>query len=241
MATSRYFNKSYYGEQNVLEDLAIESIKINGIDGYYLPRTLISVDAIFTEDDLSIFERGYLIEMYPKNTQGFGGEKEILSKFGVEIREQITFVVSKRRYQEEIGQNYNSKPNRPLEGDLIYFPVNRSLYEVKFVDHDVPFYEILKNYVFELKCEKYEFSSERFETGIPDLDNTTTGYELTMDNDNNILDEDGILNITTESGNDLNVENNKPKTRDKGSQNDILQNESDGLINFDEKNPFGNV
>ena len=216
MAVSRYFNKSYYGEQNVLEDLAIESIKINGIDGYYLPRTLISVDQIFTEDDLSIFKRGHLIEMYPKNTQGFGGEKEILSKFGVEIREQITFVVSKRRFQEEIGDAYiDTKPNRPLEGDIIYFPINRSIYEVKFVDHDIPFYEILKNYVYELKCEKYEYSSERITTGIPEIDDVTTDITL--------------------------ISANTATTQDSGAQNAVIQNGSDGLINFDEKNPFGDV
>jgi len=103
VATSFYFNKAAVSEQRLLEDLTIESIKINGIDTYYLPRTLFNKDQIFKEDVLSIFKRGYFVEMYPKNVQGFAGEKDILTKFGVEIREQITFVMAKRRYEDEIG------------------------------------------------------------------------------------------------------------------------------------------
>ena len=238
MATSFYFNKSATAEQRLLEDLTIESIKIHGVDAYYLPRTLFNQDQIFEEDVLSVFKRGIFIEMYPKNVQGFGGEKDLLSKFGVEIREQITFAVAKRRYEEEIGDNYADRPNRPLEGDLIYFPINGGLYEIKFVDHDMPFYQISNRYVYELKCEKFEYSSERLDTGIAEIDEIEDKYTLVNVGYYEVLTEDG-QSLYTETNDFIIIEREDIQEFDAGAQNTTLQNASDGIINFDETNPFG--
>lgn len=236
MATSFYFNKGNQFEQDLLENLAIEMIKINGLDAYYLPRTLFNQDQIFEEDVLSTFKRGYFIEMYLKNATGFGGEKDILSKFGIEVREQVTFVIAKRRFEDEIGA-YEDRV-RPLEGDLIYFPINKGLFEIKFVDHDQPFYQISSRYVYELKCEKFEYSAERLDTGVQDIDAIQDKYSL---------DDIGISALTTEFGNRIVTEANEVlildqvfvEERDGGAQNTELQRGANVIIDFSEKNPFG--
>ena len=236
MATSFYFQKNAFSEQRLLEDLTIESIKINGIDAYYMPRTLFNKDQIFKEDVLSTFKRGYFIEMYPKNIQGFGGEKDILTKFGVEIREQITFVMSKRRYEDEVG-DYEDRVNRPLEGDLIYFPINDGLYEIKFVDHDLPFYELSNRYVYELKCEKFEYSSERLDTGIEAIDSIEDRFTLDDVGVYELLDENGNI-LQTEAAEDIILERIDIEDQDPGAQNTQFQSSSDGIIDFTDRNPF---
>lgn len=236
MATSFYFNKSAVSEQRLLEDLTIESIKINGIDTYYLPRTLFNKDQIFKEDVLSIFKRGYFVEMYPKNVQGFAGEKDILTKFGVEIREQITFVMAKRRYEDEIGVN-EDRVNRPLEGDLIYLPINDGLYEIKFVDHDLPFYQLSNRYVYELKCEKFEYSSERLDTGIQQIDSIEDRFTLDDVGVYELVTEEGAL-LYTETADMLILERIDIEDQDPGAQNSQFQLESDSIIDFSDKNPF---
>jgi len=235
MATSFYFSKNIDSEQELLENLAIESIKINGVDIYYLPRTLFNTDQIFKEDVLSTFNKGYFVEVYVKNIEGFAGEREILSKFGLEIRQQVTFVMARRRFDEEIG--FQTGKSRPLEGDLIYFPVSGGLFEIKFVEHQKPFYQLSDRYVYELKCEKMEYSSERFDTGIPDVDKIETDF--TMDdaavielatNDNNL--------IGTENGDMIVVEYSDIQTQDPGAQNQEFQDEGETFINFSDVNPF---
>lgn len=235
MATSIYFQKSNQYEQALLDDLTVEIIKINGIDVYYLPRTLFNQDQIFEESVLSSFNRGHLIEMYVKSVDGFNGEKDILSKYGVEIREQITFVVSRRRYEEEIGPT--TSKIRPLEGDLIYLPINKGLYEIKFVEHDQPFYQLGNRYVYELKCEKFEYSSEKLDTGIEAIDSIETKFTL---------DTTGSIEIQTEGGTDLIAENGDNlvtitktiESQEPGAQNEQLKVDSNVFINFSEKNPF---
>jgi len=236
VATSFYFNKAAVSEQRLLEDLTIESIKINGIDTYYLPRTLFNKDQIFKEDVLSIFKRGYFVEMYPKNVQGFAGEKDILTKFGVEIREQITFVMAKRRYEDEIGVN-EDRVNRPLEGDLIYLPINDGLYEIKFVDHDLPFYQLSNRYVYELKCEKFEYSSERLDTGIQQIDSIEDRFTLDDVGVYELVTEEGAL-LYTEAADMLILERIDIEDQDPGAQNSQFQLESDSIIDFSDKNPF---
>lgn len=236
MATSFYFQKNAFSEQRLLEDLTIESIKINGIDAYYMPRTLFNKDQIFKEDVLSTFKRGYFIEMYPKNIQGFGGEKDILTKFGVEIREQITFVMSRRRYEDEVG-DYEDRVNRPLEGDLIYFPINDGLYEIKFVDHDLPFYELSNRYVYELKCEKFEYSSERLDTGIEAIDSIEDRFTLDDVGVYELLLENGDI-LQTEATEDIILERIDIEDQDPGAQNTQFQSAGDGIINFTDRNPF---
>lgn len=169
MATNPYFqNYNYFGEQNLVEDLVIESIKIHGIDLYYLPRTIDSFDELHGSADRSSFNKAYLIDMYVRNVEGFAGDGNFLSKFGLEIRDQITFTVARRTFELEVAQPHSII--RPREGDLLYFPFARKNYEIKFVDHLPVFYQFGALQMFELKCELFEYSGEIFDTGLSDID-----------------------------------------------------------------------
>ena len=181
-ATNLYFNNyDNINEQTLLEDLIIESIKIYGIECYYMPRTLVAEDNIFGEDPLSKFQQAYNVEMYIKSVDGFDGEGDFLSKFNIEIRDEITFVVAKRRWSEEIGDSQSTPVNedsgvaRPAEGDLIYFPLNGKIFEVKFVEHEAVFYQFGDLQTYELRCELFEYSYEDITTGIASIDAVTLG------------------------------------------------------------------
>ena len=137
MATNPYFNHFQNApEQNLHQDLIIESIKNFGIDVYYLPRTLVNLDSLYLEDTISEFSNAYLIEMYVKSVDGFEGEGDFISRFGLEIRDQVTFSVARRRWDNLEILDYV----RPKEGDLIFFPLNKKLYEIRFVEHESMFY-----------------------------------------------------------------------------------------------------
>jgi hypothetical protein len=179
-ATNLYFNNySNAEEQTLLENLIIESIKIYGIECYYMPRTLVGEDNIFGEDPLSKFEQAYNIEMYIKSVDGFEGEGDFLSKFNIEIRDEITFVVARRRFADEVDVTQTTPVNednglaRPAEGDLIYFPLNGKIFEVKFVEHESVFYQLGDLQTYELRCELFEYSYEEIDTGITTIDATT--------------------------------------------------------------------
>ena len=127
-------------EQSLIEDLVVESIQIYGVDVWYLPRTIASKDDILNEDDLSTFNDAYLVEMYVKSVDGFEGEGDFLSKFGLQIRDSITMTMAQRTYELEIG--ISSEINRPREGDLIYLPLNNKFFELQHVEHEAIFYQI---------------------------------------------------------------------------------------------------
>ncbi len=163
--TNPYINHtSLVNEQSLVESLIIESIQIHGTMMYYVPRELVSDDKLFGEDPISAFQEHYPIEIYCDTPTGFEGDGDFVSKFGIEIRDIATFTVSKKRFQEETGRV------RPREGDLIYFPVSKSLMEIKFVEHEKPFFQLGKNYTFALNCEMFEFSEEEFTTGSTEID-----------------------------------------------------------------------
>lgn len=164
MATNNYFNNiRASNEQNVVEDLVIEVIKIHGVDVFYLPRTIVNKDSIFGEDPLSRFTSSKPIEMYMENVNAFQGG-DTLGKFGLEIRDSASFVVSKKRFQRETGML------RPLEGDIIYFPLTKGFFEIKYVEHENPFYQLGKNYTFKLSVELFQFNEETFATGETEID-----------------------------------------------------------------------
>ena len=187
MTTNKYFNNWTYGrEQDTQDDLVVESIKIYGQDVKYMPRTLVKNDALFGEDTLSTFDAAVELEMYIKNTTGFEGEGDFLSKFNLEIRDSVTFTVARKRFDQiktekmidEVGFNlqvetantgsysnthsymvesgtangYSITSSRPLEGDLIYFPLNSKIYEIKFVEHEELFYPHGQLYTYDLNC-----------------------------------------------------------------------------------------
>ena len=171
MSTSVYFSRGTQSEQWLYEDLLIEAIQIRGHEVFYLPRTLVNEDDLFGEDTLSKFNDAYSIEMWMENNEGFDGDKEILTRFGLEVRNEVTFVIARRRWEDTISLDENLIVNtRPNEGDLIWHPTIKQMYEISFVDHDDPFYEIKNLPVYKLYCRTYEYSQERFDTDITAID-----------------------------------------------------------------------
>ena len=167
MARNPHF-KEYSGEQNVVEDLTIETIKAMGKDMVYIPRTLVNEDKLFGEDLISKFDDGYQLEMYIASVDGFEGEGDILSKFGLEIRDRVELIVSRKRFEQTVG-DYESI-TRPKEGDLIFFPLSKTLFEINFVEHENPFYQLGKLYTYRLSCEVFTYSQEEIDTGYTDID-----------------------------------------------------------------------
>tara|TARA_B100000424_G_scaffold217969_1_gene176230 strand:- start:994 stop:1878 length:885 start_codon:yes stop_codon:yes gene_type:complete len=179
MPTNFYFDTGTTSEKRLYEDLVIEQLKVFGQDVYYMPRTLVAEDTILGEDTLSKFDDAYMIEMYFENTDGFAGDKEIMNQFGLENREEATFVVSQRRFEDMISVDDNLQvKTRPNEGDLIYFPLVSKVFEISFVDHDEPFYQIGNLPVYKLSVKTFEYSSEDLDTGITEIDAIETAYTL---------------------------------------------------------------
>lgn len=178
MPSNKYFNLyRQRTEQDLLQDLVEETIKIHSIDVIYLPRKLEMVDRILREDPLANFNDYHHIEAYIKDYEGFQGDGNVLSKFGLEIKNQITFSISRRSFTKVFG----SELNRPREGDLIYLPMSTAvaLYEIMFVNETSTFYNLGEFYTFDLRCEQYAFQDENISTGIKDLDeNISNGSEV---------------------------------------------------------------
>jgi|TARA_B110000196_G_scaffold198345_1_gene169914 hypothetical protein len=176
MATNVFFSQAVKSEQNLIEDLVVESLRMYGHDCYYLPRKIINEDTILGDAANSSFEDAYEVEMYIEGTEGFEGEGDLYAKFGVEVRDQATFVISRRTWERFVSLDANLVTGlRPNEGDLVYFPLSKSLFEIKFVEHENPFYQIDKLYVFKMTCDLFEYSGEKFDTEIDVLD---TSIEL---------------------------------------------------------------
>ena len=171
MPTNVFFNHAVNTEQQLYEDLVVESLRFYGHDVFYLPREVVEEDSIFNEDVQSKFGDAYGVEMYIENTDGFEGDGDLLSKFGIEVRDTATFVISLRTWERFISLDSNLATSlRPNEGDLIYFPLTNSMFEIKFVEHEDPFYQVGKLFVFKLRCELFEYSGEDFDTGNVDVD-----------------------------------------------------------------------
>ncbi len=177
MPTNVYFNAAVKSEQNLYEDLVIESFKRYGIDVYYIPRTIKRLDNILNEDIASEFGDAYMLEMYLEDTSGYSGEQTVMSKFGLEIRDQANWIVSKRRWEEFVGiQNNTIVAGRPNEGDLIYIPLTGSFHEIKFVEHESPFYQLGNIFVYKLQTETFEYANEKFDTGVEEIDGVEDTY-----------------------------------------------------------------
>lgn len=171
MPTNVYFNHAVSTEQHLYEDLVVESLRFYGHECFYLPREIVEEDSILGEDIQSTFGDAYSVEMYIENTEGFEGEGDLFSKFGVQVRDQATFVLSLRSWERFISLDGNLATSlRPNEGDLIYFPLSGSLFEIKFVEHENPFYQVGKLFVFKMQCELFEYSGEDFDTGLTNID-----------------------------------------------------------------------
>jgi hypothetical protein len=199
MSTNKYFNN--YGsiqEQRLVEDLIVESIKIMGTDIYYLPNDNDQArDLLYGEDPLKKFSSAYPIEIYPINIMDYGGEKEFFSKFGLEIKNQITVLMSKRSFSQRVPQNTFT---RPREGDLIYVPFlngTGELYEIKFTNKNKDFFMLGRRvpYFYELEMEKFKYSQEVIDTGIPDIDDVVTNNAYTINLDIDAITGTGEYNI----------------------------------------------
>lgn len=176
-----YFSAAHKLEQQTFEDIMVESLKIYGQETYYLPRQIVKRDNILNEDIESQFLDAYTVEMYIEDIEGFGGEGNLMQKFGLEIRDEVTFVVAKRSWEKLVGAWNNTVDNfRPNEGDLIYLPLSQSFFEISFVEHEQPFYQINNLPVYKLQCKLYEYNDEDFETGIEEIDQVETVYADTL-------------------------------------------------------------
>ena len=171
MATNHYFN--HYGtntpDQRLVESIVIESIKSFGIDVHYMPRTEVNTDSIFGEDRISKFEDARMVEVYIKSIDGFEGDGTFVSNFGLEVRDQITFTISRRRFID-LNFETGNRDKEPLEGDLIFFPLSDSLFEIKHVQDTNVFYQMGGLQTFDLVCELFEYADEAIDTGIDELD-----------------------------------------------------------------------
>jgi len=181
MALNSYFTQGTSGEQNLTEDLIIEQIKMFGKNVYYVPRTLVKEDNVFTEDTMSTFDGAYEIEVYVEDSGGFRGDGDVFSKFGVRISDQVTFIVSRKRFTEAVDDNAQLiVEGRPNEGDLVWFPLAGKMFEIQFVEHETPFYQLGKQYVWGLRCELFEYSDENFDTGVQEIDEIETVFANTI-------------------------------------------------------------
>ena len=273
-------------ERSLYQNLIKEAIQIYGHDVYYVNRETVALDNVLGEDALSKYTNAEPIEMYVEDSESFGGDKEIISQFGLENRNEITFVVSKERFQEmdsqinleegegsialesgTIDQTGNSSnlssftgnfyilqdtattdADRPQEGDLVYHPVFTKMFEISFVDHDEPFYQLDNNPVYKLRCKQFEYASEVIDTGIAtidaiegDLSTDSRQYQITLENEvgsiqlENSADTGGASFIITE---DYIVGD---YDTDKTSQNELFDQLDDTVLDFSESNPFGDV
>jgi hypothetical protein len=231
-------------EQNLYEDLIIESMKIYGFEVYYIPRKPNNKDIIFTEDPLNSYEFAYPIEMYMENVGGFEGEGELLTKFGLEIRDSANFIVARRRWQSVVGDKGQTVlENRPAEGDVIYFPLTKSYFEIRKVDGQTPFYQVGKLYIYKMSCELMQFSNEVFNTGVEEIDSTIGALSNLVDNFS-VMQENGVTDPVLQEANEptpITLEEYKDNNDLLNIDNDKFDVDIDKVLDFSEKNPFGEV
>lgn len=212
MPVNPYFNNyNSIAEQSLIEDLIIETIKMYGMNINYLPRTLGAEDLLLNEDDLSTFTVAQPIETYIKNVDGFEGEGDFLSKFGLQIRDSMTLSIAQRRFNTDLFTQV-----RPNEGDLIFFPLNGKMFEVMHVEHEAIFYQFGKLQTYDLRVELFEYSGERFNTGVPEIDDRYTSYDMTSNT--------ALANV---------------EVTDAFADNSTIEDEGDVIIDFTINNPYG--
>ena len=171
MPRNRYISHGTRSEKHLYEDIIIEAMQIYGHDVYYMPRAMVRLDTILNEDVLSQFEHAFKIEMYVESVDGFEGDGKLMNKFGFEFRDQVTFVVANRRWNQLIGRyGYTQDSVRPREGDLIYVPLTKGLFEIRFVEDKKPFYQASQVPTFKLTCENFEYSNQKINTSVPEVD-----------------------------------------------------------------------
>ena len=245
MPTSVYFDTGTTAEQRLYENLIIEQLSVFGQDVYYLPRKLVNKDTLFGEDASSSFNDAYIIEMYLDGIEGYEGQKEMMTRFGLDMQDEATWVVSKRRFEQLISLDQNLiVSTRPNEGDLIYFAKSKKLFEISFVDHDDPFYQLANLPVFKMRCRTFDYSHEDMATGISEIDDIETSlsldalaYQVTLESGT----ESGTNYLLTEAGDWIVSEAYSVDTIDTSSDSDFFETQGDSILDFSEMNPFGEV
>jgi len=235
IATNFFFNNYQSSqEQLLLENLIIEAIRQYGEDMYYIPRKLNNYDEVYGADDQSSYENAYPIELYIKSVDGFSGDGNFMSKFGIEIRDQVIFSVARRIFNEEVG-TFTTQV-RPNEGDLIYFPLNEKCFQIKYVNKHEMFYQLGALQTWELTCELFEYSGELMNTGIPQIDSLQKKFD-TNQYSWAIKDVTGDM-LLDEEGNVLVLEGSSINDLIPGADNDEIQRESDLFVDFTAYDPF---
>lgn len=228
-------------EQRLVEDIVIECLKIYGFDVYYLPRTTVYQDEILNEDALNSFNQAYMLEMYLSNVSGFEGEGDLLSKFGVEIRDTATFIVSRRRWEEAVKRvGQVQLEARPAEGDILYFPLTKSYFEIRRVETRDPFFQIGKLYVYKLECELMQFSSERFNTPVDEINDTAQAQAHDIQSYEMLLEDGSGFLLEYYSPSKLINEDYSIQDIDVFAQNQSFR-DNIGILDFSERNPFGEI
>jgi hypothetical protein len=219
MATNTFFNNyARVSEQSLIDDLVIESIKQYGVDVIYISRAIKGRDAIFNEDDFPVYNETFEFETYVKNMEGFEGEGDFLSKFGLQIRDTLTLTVANRTFERHVTREVVELA-RPREGDLIYFPLNEKMFEIKYVEHESIFYQMGQTQVFDMQCELIEYANQRFDTGRSEIDNYFKDYNTDI-----YVSNTATLNALAQV--------------DDNAGNLTFEMEADGIIDFSEVDPF---
>lgn len=235
IATNFYFNNFQSSqEQLLLEDLIIEAIRQYGEDMYYIPRKLNNYDAVYGADDQSSYEQAYPIEIYIKSIDGFQGDGSFLSKFGLEIRDRVIFSMAQRVFNEDVGTFTNQV--RPNEGDLIYFPLNKKCFQIKYVNKQEMFYQLGALQTWEVTCELFEYAGETMSTGIPEIDILQKKFDINQYSWA-LKDEFGNI-LLDEEGNMLVLEGSSADDLIPAAENDEIQRESDTFVDFSALDPF---
>lgn len=238
MVSNFYFNNfTNSQEQGLIEDLIIESIKIYGHDVYYCPRKIKNKDEIYGEDTVSEYNQAGLIEMYVKNYDSYEGDGTFLSKFNLEIRDQITLSVARRSFYNDVS-DLNGGMDRPQEGDLIWSPMMNRLFVIKYVNNTSIYYQMGALQLWDVVCETFEYSSERLNTGIPDIDDIERKYSQNMSKyglrtqgGDIIISQDGYDLIQGQYSIDV-------QSQDVFADNDELQVEGEDILDWSRIDPF---
>jgi len=206
MATNKYFNHYHAAnEQNLIESMIVESIKVQGLDVAYIPRTQENISVLYNEDPQNVFNTFKVIEMYPASVEGFDGD-QLMTVFGNEFKKSATFVVAKKRFEETFPDF-----KIPRAGDLIFMPITNTVFEIRFLNVESPFFEKGKQYIYELKVEAFEYSYEGFD-----------------------IAHDGVDEILA----NMVIKDPDENTESFGKNDDIAE-DSDESIVYDPANPFG--
>ena len=219
MATNTFFNNyARVSEQSLIDDLVIESIKQYGVDVIYISRAIKGRDSIFNEDDFPVYNETFEFETYVKNMEGFEGEGDFLSKFGLQIRDTLTLTVANRTFERHVNREVVELA-RTREGDLIYFPLNEKMFEIKYVEHESIFYQMGQTQVFDMQCELIEYANQKFDTGRAEIDNYFADYNTDV-----YVSNTATLNALAQV--------------DDNAGNLTFEMEADGIIDFSEVDPF---